>query len=315
MTLKIVFAGTPEFASEILATLLASTHRVLGVYTQPDRPFGRGLKLHASAVKTLALKHSVPIYQPRTLKDQDAQAILRNLAPDLLIVVAYGLILPEAVLTIPKYGCINIHASLLPRWRGAAPIQHAILTGDATTGISMMQMDAGLDTGAVFSWHTCSISPDDTSHTLQNKLATLGAHSLLETLSAFDRGDPPMPQKQNPDQATYAPKITKADAKIHWGESAVMIDRKIRAFNPSPIAFTTYHDYPIRIWEAKPTKNISSQTPGRIVNIDKDFIEAATGEGTLRLFTLQLPGGKALPVRDILNSKRELFQANVSIFT
>lgn len=303
--MRIVFAGTPEFAIAPLKALLNSAHSVIAVFTQPDRPAGRGQTLHQSPVKILAGLHNIPVYQPVKLKSPEEQEILRALKPDLLVVVAYGLILPKAVLDIPKFGCINIHASLLPRWRGAAPIQHALLAGDKTTGICTMQMDEGLDTGDILVQMTCDISPEETSQTLHDKLAILGAIALLETLEKLEQGTLSR-QKQNPQTATVATKIVKADAKIDWQESAVVIDRKIRAFNPWPVAFADLNGQTIRIWSAKPNnatpleKNIK---PGTVINKHNEGIDVATGEGILTLLEIQLPGGKRLPVREILHGR------------
>ncbi len=307
--MKIIFAGTPEFASESLNALLAASHNIIAVYTQPDRPKGRGRSLHFSAVKTLAIKHHLPLYQPLSLKDPNEQTILHNLMPDLLVVAAYGLIVPPSILKISRYGCINIHASLLPRWRGAAPIQHAILAGDHITGITIMQMDEGLDTGDLLLKYPCPISKAETSQSLQNKLTLLGAKAIIETLEQLKAGTL-KPEKQNPNEATLAPKIFKADAKINWQNSALNLDRQIRAFTPSPVAFSQIQDHTIRIWSAKPlVASMVNATPGTIIKTDQESIQVATKHGILKLLTIQLPGGKPLPIRDILNAKRPLFQA------
>lgn len=309
--MKIVFAGTPEFAIEPLKALLSSKHYVVAVFTQPDRPAGRGQTLHKSPVKMLAQLHNIPVYQPDRLKKPEDQEILRELKPDLLVVVAYGLILPKAVLDIPKFGCINIHASLLPRWRGAAPIQHAILAGDKTTGICTMQMDESLDTGDILLKKTCDITPDETSQTLHDKLALLGSTALIETLEQLEQGAL-SPQKQDPTiPTTYATKISKANAKIDWQESAAVIDCKIRAFNPWPVAFTELAGQAIRVWSAKPHVSATSQNnikPGTILAIHKDSMDVATGDGVLTLLELQLPGGKRLPVGEILHARGEIFR-------
>jgi methionyl-tRNA formyltransferase len=309
--MKIVFAGTPEFAVQPLKALLNTKHSVLAVFTQPDRPAGRGRILHESPVKQLARLHNIPVYQPVRLKNPEEQATLRELQPDLLVVVAYGLILPQAVLDMPKFGCINIHASLLPRWRGAAPIQHAILAGDKTTGICTMQMDAGLDTGDVLLRISCTIDPEETSETLHDKLTKLGTAALLETLEKLEQNTL-IPHKQDPTTATYATKISKINAKINWQESAEVIDRKIRAFNPWPVAFAELAEQTIRIWSAKPNLTATLQhkiKPGTIVEIHKDSMDVATGEGVLTLLEMQLPGGKRLPVGEILHAKGSLFRS------
>lgn len=309
--MRIVFAGTPEFALEPLKALLdsKSKHQIVGVFTQPDRPAGRGQNLHLSPVKELALLHHIPVYQPLRLKDPLEQALLRDLDPDLMVVVAYGLILPQAVLEFPKYGCINIHASLLPRWRGAAPIQHALLAGDLCTGISIMQMDAGLDTGDVLFTYPYDIKPTETSKTLHDTLSVLGAKALMETLEKLESGTL-SPQKQNSEASTYAHKISKQDAKIDWTCTAEDLDRKIRAFNPWPIAFTELQGQTIRVWAARSEALAVDAVPGTIIRCDKDSIDVATGAGVLKLLELQLPGGKRLPVREILKSKHALFQAS-----
>ncbi len=306
MIFNIVFAGTPEFAINPLQALLQSKHHIAAVFTQPDRPAGRGRILHVSPVKKIAEQHQLPVYQPERLKDPATQEILRNLQPDLLVVVAYGLILPKAVLEIPRNGCINIHASLLPRWRGAAPIQHAILAGDKVTGITTMQMDAGLDTGDILITNACEITAQETSQSLQDKLSPLGATTLLETLEQLEK-DLLSPQKQNEAEATYAHKIEKIQAKIHWQESALVIDRKIRAYNPSPVAFSELQDEIVRVWRATPLNTTTTTTPGTILKADHTGIDVATGYGILRLLELQLAGGKRLGVREILNSKSSLF--------
>lgn len=307
--MRIVFAGTPEFAVQPLEALLNSKHSVIAVFTQPDRPAGRGQTLNQSPVKTLAQLHHIPVYQPNRLKIPEEHAKILELQPDLLIVVAYGLLLPKAVLEIPKFGCINIHASLLPRWRGAAPIQHTILAGDKTTGICTMQMDEGLDTGDVLLRVSCAIAPQETSKTLHDKLAMLGATALLETLEKFEQ-NALVPEKQDPTTATYATKISKADAKIDWQESADIIDRKIRAFNPWPVAFAELSGQTIRIWSAKPnlTATVNDKIkPGTIIEIHKDSMDVATGDGVLTLLEMQLPGGKRLPVAEILHAREALF--------
>jgi methionyl-tRNA formyltransferase len=312
MSLRVVFAGTPEFAAGMLAALLESPHKIIGVYTQPDRPKGRGRHLTISPVKKLALAHALPLYQPLSLKEAETAAFLRRLAPDVMIVAAYGLILPPSLLEIPKYGCINVHASLLPRWRGAAPIQHALLAGDTETGITIMQMDKGLDSGDMLSMHALRIAETETAETLYTKLTNLGAKALLETLIKLEKQEI-TPEKQDASKSTYARKIHKEDAKIVWQESALVIARKIRAFNPSPIAYTELQNTPIRIWAAEPlssTENSMDILPGTLIQVNKIGIEVTTGEGILRLLELQLPGGKRLHVKDILNAKQ-----NTALFT
>lgn len=309
MSLTIVFAGTPSFSAHILSTLLGTSHTLVGVYTQPDRKQGRGQKLTPSPVKALALEHDIPIYQPHRLKPIEEHEQLKALNPDVMVVVAYGLILPPAILSIPKYGCINIHASNLPRWRGAAPIQRAILEGDSETGICIMQMDAGLDTGDVLMRVTTPISSIDTSQTLHDRLATLGANALIQTLEQLETGNL-QPEKQNNSLATYANKITKEEAFIDWSQDASVLDCKIRAFNPWPIAYTELNDLPIRIFKAELLNTVMHKdkaTAGTILAADTSGITVTTGNGLLKLLELQLPGGKRLSARDLLNAKGTLF--------
>ncbi|MBS0358324.1 MAG: methionyl-tRNA formyltransferase [Proteobacteria bacterium] len=301
---KIIFAGTPEIALPSLQALIDSTYSLCAVYTQPDRPAGRGRELTASPVKLLAAAHQIPVFQPRTLRDKAEQEHLKSLQPDLMVVMGYGLLLPKAVLDIPKYGCINIHTSLLPRWRGASPIQQAIVSGDTETGVCIMQMDEGLDTGPVLNRISCVIEPNDTSVSLSTRLAQLGAEALLMTLVNLEMGRVKS-EKQNSEEVYYAPKIQKQDGKMDWNKKAIELDRQIRAFNPWPIAFTTLHSEIVRVWQAEVISQVVHQVPGTILHIDKKGIDVATGENVLRLLKLQLPGGKILPVQDILNAKRE----------
>jgi methionyl-tRNA formyltransferase len=307
--MRVIFAGTPQFAVPTLEKLIAAQHDVIAVYTQPDKPSGRGQKLTASPVKELALHHHIPVYQPKTLRDETAQQQLRELNPDLLVVVAYGLILPAAVLAIPQYGCINVHASLLPRWRGAAPIQRAIQAGDTQTGVTIMQMDEGLDTGAMLKTATCEIASNETSETLSHKLSTLGGDALLATLTELNTIKA---QIQNNDLACYAKKIEKSEAEINWDLSAIEIDRLVRAFNPWPIAFTYGHNEIIRIWQTQPLAH-ENAAPGTIISADKHGIDVATGNGVLRLLQMQLPGSRCLSVADILNSKASWFAPSTKL--
>jgi methionyl-tRNA formyltransferase len=304
--LRIIFAGTPEFAAIHLQALLDSQHQLVAVYTQPDRPAGRGKKLKASPVKHLAISNDIPVYQPKSLRDVEQQNILNNLNADLMVVVAYGLILPEQVLTAPKYGCINVHASLLPRWRGAAPIQRAIEAGDRETGVTIMQMDAGLDTGDMLIKASCDITEDETAASLHNKLATIGAPALKEALNLIAR-QVCKPEVQNDELSCYAAKIDKAEAEVNWIESAETIERKIRAFNPFPIAFSTFNNDRVKIWKASASNKDSGAPAGTITGHDEDTIVVACGSGTLYLEKIQLPGGKPLSSMDILNSRRQYF--------
>ncbi|MBP0049941.1 methionyl-tRNA formyltransferase [Marinobacterium sp. AK62] len=299
--LRIIFAGTPEFAASSLAAVLDTEHDVVAVYTQPDRPAGRGRKLRPSPVKTLALEHDVPVYQPLSLKDPAEQQTLADLNADLMIVVAYGLILPQAVLDAPRLGCINVHASLLPRWRGAAPIHRALLAGDETTGITIMQMDAGLDTGDMLSKAECSIRPDDTSGSLHDRLAALGAQTLAETLGPLAAGQL-KPEQQDDSQATYAHKLEKREGQIDWQQPADAVARAIRGFNPWPVCFTTLGDDNLRVWAGTPDNSPHDAQPGTILSADKQGLRVACGQGSVCLTELQLPGGRPQPVQTLLNA-------------
>lgn len=299
--LKIVFAGTPEFAASSLAALLSSQHQVLAVYTQPDRPAGRGRKLTASPVKALALQHDLPVLQPVSLRDETAQQELAAWNADVMVVVAYGLILPVPVLTAPRLGCINVHASLLPRWRGAAPIQRAILAGDAETGVTIMQMDKGLDTGDMLHIVSCPIESTDTAEILHDRLAGLGSAALLDALAVIAQGNA-QPEKQDDAQANYAEKLQKAEAQIDWSQSAEQLSRTVRAFNPWPVAFTKFDEKNLRIWLAEALPALTDAVPGTVLAESRDGIDVATGDGVLRVTQLQMPGGKALSAEQFLNA-------------
>ena len=299
--LKIIFAGTPEFAASSLQALLDSEHEVVAVYTQPDRPAGRGRKLTASPVKALALEHDLPVLQPQTLRDEAAQNELADFHADVMVVVAYGLILPQPVLNAPRLGCVNVHASLLPRWRGAAPIQRAILAGDAETGVTIMQMDVGLDTGDMLHKVVTPIEPTDTAQTLHDKLAAQGAVALCDTLAMLAAGSA-QPEKQNDAEANYAEKLQKAEAQIDWGQSALALSRTVRAFNPWPVAFTRFDEQNLRVWFAEALPGNSEQAPGTVLAESRDGIDVATGDGILRITQLQLPGGKALDAGQFINA-------------
>lgn len=311
--LKIVFAGTPEFAAESLAALLDSDHEVVAVYTQPDRPAGRGRKLTASPVKVLALAHEIPVMQPVSLRDAEAQQALAAWQADLMVVVAYGLILPEAVLDIPRLGCVNVHASILPRWRGAAPIQRAILAGDAETGVTIMQMDAGLDTGDMLHTVKCPIAADDTAQSLHDKLARLGAQALLETLPGLAAGSI-VPQPQDDSLSNYADKLHKAEARLDWQQPAELLARQVRAFNPWPVSFAPLmadadkSGQNLRVWMAVPLAADTNAAPGEVVAESRDGIDVATGAGLLRIQQLQMPGGKPLSAEQFLNANSLLGQ-------
>ena len=311
-SLRIVFAGTPAFAAQHLQALATSRHEVVGVFTQPDRPAGRGKKLTASPVKQLAQQLSLPIFQPETFKSDDARTQLESLAADVMVVVAYGLILPQAALDIPRLGCINVHASLLPRWRGAAPVQRALAAGDTESGVTIMQMEAGLDTGPMLKQQACTITANDTSETLLNKLADLGCQALLITLEEL-AANSTQPQPQDNRQATYAEKIDKAEAMIDWRRSTQDIDRLIRAFIPFPIAYGLFGEQRIKIYRATIDHSDNSGNalvePGIIsaVDIEHGAITVSCGNGLLSLLDIQLPGKKAMPVKAVLLGNRDLF--------
>jgi methionyl-tRNA formyltransferase len=296
-SLSIVFAGTPEFSVPALEALVASEHRIVAVYTQPDRPAGRGQKLTMSAVKQCALGHGLHVEQPLKLRDPEAIAHLASFQPDVMVVVAYGLILPQAVLDIPRLGCVNIHASLLPRWRGAAPIHRAIQAGDAETGVTIMRMEAGLDTGPMLLERREPIRATDTTATLHDRLAQLGAQALLEALPGIAAGSL-QPRPQPAEGVTYAAKITKDEAQIDWQRAAIEIDRQIRAFNPWPVAQTSLRGAQLRIWSAQPTANTAQAAPGAIVACDEQGIHVATGKGQLILTQVQSAGRKAVSAQE-----------------
>ncbi|MGE5526480.1 MAG: methionyl-tRNA formyltransferase [Rhodospirillaceae bacterium] len=286
--MKLIYAGTPPFAALALDALLTAGHEVGLVLTQPDRPAGRGLKTLPSAVKAVALQHGLAVAQPTTLRDPDTIAQLRAIGADAMVVAAYGLILPADVLAIPRHGCINIHASLLPRWRGAAPIQRAILAGDAQTGISIMQMDAGLDTGPILLQEAMPITPHDTAQTLHDKLAALGATLVVRALA-----NPVRPRAQDPVGATYAAKIDKREAMLDWRDDAAIVDRKVRAFNPVPGALTALAGEPLKIWAATPAIDAAG-APGTVLAADAAGIVVGCGRGALRVTELQRAGAKRL---------------------
>lgn len=303
-TLRIVYAGTPDFAVPALQALLASAHEVVAVYCQPDRPAGRGRKLVFGAVKQVAVDAGIPVEQPVSLKSLEEQDKLRAYAPDVMIVAAYGLILPQVVLDIPRYGCLNIHGSLLPRWRGAAPIQRAIQVGDSVTGVTIMQMAAGLDTGDMLYKTACPITPQDGGQSIHDQLAAQGATALLHTLALLAAGQL-QPQVQDDTQANYAHKLTKAEAEIDWHKPAVEIDRMIRAFDAYPTAFTHYQGQPLRIFGSQvvDVAHEHGLAAGTVVAESKAGIDVVTGDGVLRILSLQLPGGKRLNAAQFLNGR------------
>ena len=307
--MRILFAGTPDFAAVALQALLDSAHEVVAVYTQPDRPAGRGRKLKPGPVKALALEHHIPVCQPLSLKDPAEHSQLAEWQADVMVVAAYGLLLPEAVLNIPRYGCLNIHASLLPRWRGAAPIQRAILAGDAATGITIMQMDVGLDTGDMLLKESCPIEETDTAQTLHDRLAAIGAAALLQVLDQLPAGL--QPEKQDEGHACYAKKLDKAEAHINWQRPATQIARQVQAFNPWPVAQTRLGDAVIRLWQATAISAASDAKPGTVLVANKNGFDIACGEGVLHITHLQLPGGKALDAAALLNGHPDLLAPGV----
>lgn len=302
---RIIFAGTPEFAVPSLQALLDSQHVVCAVYTQPDRPSGRGRKLTPSPVKQLAISHNIPVYQPISLRKPEPQQELSALQADLMVVAAYGLILPQPVLDAPRDGCVNVHASLLPRWRGAAPIQRSLLAGDTLTGITLMKMDIGLDTGAMLAKAECPILPSDTGGSLHDKLAVIGAQLLAQHIDNIEN----MPATvQDESLVTYAHKLEKTEAVLNWQQSAVELERKIRAFNPFPIAQTELGGQTLRIWAAQALDTPTDAPVGSIVQVARSGIDIATGQGILRLLTVQRAGGKAISVADFLNAHPDFGQ-------
>jgi len=300
--LRIIFAGTPDFAARHLQALIDSEHQIVGVYSQPDRPAGRGKKLKASEVKELALANDLPVFQPASLKNDDALSELSNLKADIMIVVAYGLLLPKAILEAPRLGCLNVHGSILPRWRGAAPIQRAIWAGDDETGVTIMQMDEGLDTGDMLHISRCPIDAAETSASLYTKLAELGPTALVETIAKLANGEI-TPQVQDDELANYAKKLSKDEANIDWTMDATQIERNIRAFNPWPVCFTKMGENTVKIYQA----NVVEQqgTPGTILNSDKHGIVVACGTHALKITQLQPQGKKPMAVTDFLNGRSD----------
>ena len=308
--LNIIFAGTPDFAAQHLQALIDSPHNVIAVYTQPDKPAGRGKKLQASPVKQLAEQHQIPVYQPKSLRKPETQAELTALHADVMVVVAYGLILPQAVLDTPTYGCLNVHGSLLPRWRGAAPIQRAIWAGDKQTGVTIMQMDAGLDTGDMLHKVFCDIDLQDTSADLYHKLAEIAPNALIEVLNHLTDGTF-IAEPQDDTQSNYAEKLSKEEAKLDWQLSAAQLERNIRAFNPWPMAYLQLTDeqgnpQTLKVYQATVLPSVS-QTPGTIISADKNGIQIATADGVLNLLQLQPAGKKPMSAQDLLNGRADWF--------
>ncbi|MEE9342577.1 MAG: methionyl-tRNA formyltransferase [Gammaproteobacteria bacterium] len=300
--MRIVFAGTPDFSVPVLQALLDADCDVVGVYCQPDRPAGRGRKLQPGPVKQLALRSHIPVYQPLSLKSEEEQQALADLHSDLMVVVAYGLILPQIILDTPRVGCVNLHASLLPRWRGAAPIQRAIIAGDSRTGVCLMQMEAGLDTGPVLDSASCEINITETGGALHDRLSEMSAALLVENLENLSL-QLLAPRQQDDALATYARKLEKQEAQIDWSTSALYIDRQVRGFNPWPVAYSSWQERPLRIWQSEVIETDSHEVPGSVVKESKQGIDIACGQGQLRLIQIQLPGGKRIPVADFLNGR------------
>jgi len=300
--LRIIFAGTPDFAARHLQALIDSEHQIVGVYSQPDRPAGRGKKLKASEVKELALANDLPVFQPASLKSDDALAELSSLNADIMIVVAYGLLLPKAILEAPRLGCLNVHGSILPRWRGAAPIQRAIWAGDDETGVTIMQMDEGLDTGDMLHISRCPIDATETSASLYTKLAELGPTALIETIAKLANGELTA-QVQDDELANYAKKLSKDEANIDWSMDATQIERNIRAFNPWPVCFTQMSENTVKIYQADVVEQ--QGTPGTILNSDKHGIVVACGTHALKITQLQPQGKKPMAVTDFLNGRSD----------
>lgn len=304
---SIVFAGTPDFAAQHLNALLEAGIAIDAVYSQPDRPKGRGKKLQPSPVKALALEQGIPVYQPLNFKNKSDVAELAALKPDLMIVVAYGLLLPESVLNIPRLGCINVHASLLPRWRGAAPIERAIEAGDTKTGVTIMQMDIGLDTGDMLLTAEQSIDNHTTGDSLRQQLVSIGSAALIDAVKRLRQG-PLAGTQQNDELANYAHKLSKAEAAIDWQQSAELIERKIRAFNSSNVCFGWYQGDRIKIWQAESLQQSSTHPAGTILAVNKQGVQVACGEGMLNLSQVQLVNGRAMSVADVLNGRADYFK-------
>lgn len=308
-SLRVVFAGTPDFAVPCLEACRASGAEVVAVYTQPDRPAGRGRKLAASPVKEAALAAGIPVEQPESFKAEEDRARLAAHAPDLMVVVAYGLILPRKVLAIPRLGCWNVHASLLPRWRGAAPIQRAILAGDTESGVDLMQMEAGLDTGPVLIERRTPIAADETGGSLHDRLATLGADALAEGLRRVMAGETLVPHAQAEEGVVYAHKLDKAEARLDFAQPAIDLERKVRAFDPWPVAEADIAGERLRIWSARAVPGVPGAEPGQVLAATRDGIDVACGDGALRLLAVQRAGGRRIGAADYLNARPELKQA------
>ena len=301
--LNIIFAGTPEFAAKHLEYLIANNYNIVACYTQPDRPAGRGKKLQPSAVKQVALEHNIPVCQPQSLKTEDALTELASWNADLMIVVAYGLLLPKSALDTPTHGCINVHGSLLPKWRGAAPIQRSVLTGDTETGVTIMQMDVGLDTGDMLLIEKCEITNRDTSGSIYEKLQLIGPKALTSTVDKITAGDI-SPIKQDDALATYAHKLTKQEALINWTLSAIEIERHIRGYQPWPVAYTNFDGNTVKVWQAEVLDN-ANKVAGEIISADKTGITVATSNGAIKITQLQPQGKKPMSAADFINGRAD----------
>ena len=315
--LNIIFAGTPDFAAKHLAALIDSEHNMVAVYCPPDKPAGRGKKVSACPTKLLAIEHGIPVEQPENFKNTETQQVLAKYQADVMVVVAYGLLLPQVILDTPRLGCINVHGSILPKWRGAAPIQRAVEAGDTQTGVTIMQMDKGLDTGAMILKASCDIAPQDTSASIYEKLAELGPAALIDTLTLMAEGKH-RAQPQDDSQASYAAKLDKKEAELDWSLPAKVLHRKVQAYIPWPVAQFTFTDeqqkqHRIRIWQASVVDNNSNLAAGTIITADKSGIVVATAEQAISLEMLQLPGKKSLACQDILNGRADWFQKGRSI--
>jgi len=313
--LNIIFAGTPEFAANSLEALIKQGHHVIGVYTQPDRRAGRGKKILKSPVKLVAEAHGLPVYQPEKLTDEVAQKELAALTPDLMIVAAYGLLLPTAILDTPILGCVNIHASLLPRWRGAAPIQRAIQAGDTETGITIMQMDEGLDTGNMLMKVSTPITKTDTGGTLHDRLSDLGSNAILRYLESIRDQQPELGEIQNKDLANYAHKLNKQEAAIDWSDNAHQICLTIRAFNPWPVAFLTVNNERVRIFEAEVVSDTIASKPATVLEKNKHGIVVSCGKNAIRILKLQLPGAKAITSQAFFNGGKDILNVGDNLNT
>lgn len=308
--MNIIFCGTPDFSTVPMKALIAGNDTVVAVFTQPDRKSGRGKKITASPVKQLAVEHNIELHQPSSLRNDEMAQIIANYQPDLMVVVAYGLIIPQKILDIPTHGCWNIHASLLPRWRGAAPIQRAILAGDKITGVGIMHMEAGLDTGPVYLQKTTPIENEDNSSSLHNRLAQLGANALVECIEKLHNGTLPKPQQQDENEACYAHKLDKAESTVDWTQHAKQIERQIRAFDPWPGSSTEIQDLPVKIWQAKVIQSKPNPSPGRIAYADAKTLQIQCGTGLLDVREIQTPGKKRLPIAQFMQSRADWYGDN-----